>query len=136
MFFNKYQKEYDELFEFITKSQYDSDFGIKKEYAKEFLTFYQKPIGKKLVQATITFSSPTDLFLGKHFEEALLLQAYDVFLYKIYNNNNPPTDKISLTAVALLDRLMAELPVKEMELVSKYCRNYYFGTNAYNDVRK
>ena len=134
MFFNKYQKEYDELFEFLTKNQYDTDWGLKKEYVKEFLTFYQKPIGKKLVRATITYNSPTDLYLGKHFEEALLLQAYEVFLYKIYNKNNPPTDKITLTAVALLDRLMADLPSEEYELVNKYYLNYYYDTDAYNDV--
>ena len=133
MFFNKYQKEYDELFEFLTNSQYNTDFGLKKEYAKEFLTFYQKPIGKKLVRATITYNSPSDLFVGKHFEEALLLQAYEVFLYKIYNKNNHPTDKITLTAVAILDRLMTNLPSAEMEVVMKYYDNYY-DTDAYNDV--
>ena len=79
MFFNKYQKEYEELFEYITDTDYDIGFGIKDEYARKFLKFYQKPIGKKLERAKKNYNSPSDLFLGKHLEEAILLQAYEVY---------------------------------------------------------
>ena len=122
MFFNKYKEEYDELLEFLTKNQYDTDWGLKKEYVEEFLTFYQKPIGKKLGWAKIHYNSPSDLYLGKPFEEALFAQAYEVYLKKIRNNKNPPTDKITITAVEILSRLM---PSEEMEEFMKYYDTYY-----------
>ena len=139
MFFNKYQKEYDELFKFLTNSQYDTDFGLKKEYAKEFLTYYQKPIGKKFVLAKSN-SSASDFIIGTPYEEALIAQAYEVFIRQIFGQwhtgkaTNPPGDKISKTAIAIIYNLehYVESDPKFLKEFTDFQETYY--PNIYEEV--
>jgi len=129
MFFNNYEKEYDELFEFLTE-----EWSFKKEYVEEFLTFYQKPLGKKLIAAKRQYSSATDFFLKKPLETALLVQAHEVFVKQIRTYKKPLGDKIAKTAIAIIYNISANYnwPPGFKEEFAEYQEAYY--PDIYKDV--
>jgi hypothetical protein len=126
MFFNNYKKEYDELFEFLTE-----EWRFKKEYVEEFLKFYQKPLGKKLI-AYKKVCSGTELFLNEHLESALLVQSQEIFIKQIRAYKKPLNDKVVKTAIAILWNISVSISADLKEEFIKYQETYY--PDIYKDV--